>query len=64
MIWPTQSPDLNMIKCVRDYTERQKDVRKPTSIEDNVFYSPNCLKQPTCSFKSGVQVYVDELMLL
>ena len=34
MIWPPQSSDLNIIKSVRDYIKRQKDLRKPTSTED------------------------------
>ncbi|XP_051789511.1 thiamin pyrophosphokinase 2 isoform X2 [Erpetoichthys calabaricus] len=34
MVWPPQSPDLNIIKCVWDYMKRQKDVRKRTSTED------------------------------
>lgn len=34
MVWPTLSPNLNIIECVQDYIQAQKDLRKPTSIED------------------------------
>ena len=33
MVWPPQSPDLNIIESVWDYMKRQKDLRKPTSTE-------------------------------
>ena len=32
--WPPQSPDLSIIESVWDNMKRQKDLRKPTSIED------------------------------
>ncbi|XP_073516540.1 N-acetyllactosaminide beta-1,3-N-acetylglucosaminyltransferase 3-like isoform X1 [Phyllobates terribilis] len=34
MIWPTNSPDLNMIKFVWNYMKRQKDLYRPASTED------------------------------
>lgn len=34
MVWPPQSPDLNIIESVWDFMKRQKDLRKPTSTED------------------------------
>ena len=33
MVWPPQSPDLNIMESVWDYMKRQKDLSQPTSTE-------------------------------
>ncbi|KAK1794182.1 hypothetical protein P4O66_011080 [Electrophorus voltai] len=62
MVWPPQSPDLNIIQSVWDYMRRQKDLRKPTSTEDLFSKMFGTTYQPS-SFKNCVQVYLEELML-
>ncbi len=34
MVWPPQSPNLNIIESVRDYMKRLKDLRWPTCTKD------------------------------
>ena len=34
MVWPPQSPELNIKEAVRDYTKRQNDFRQPRPTED------------------------------
>ena len=47
MVWPPQSPDLNIIESVWDYMKRQKDFEKAYIHIPSVVSSPRCLEQPT-----------------
>ena len=64
MVWPPQSPDLNIIESVWDYMKRQKDLRKPTSTEDLWLVLQDVWNNLPAEFlQKLVQVYLEELML-
>jgi len=72
MVWPPQTPDLNIIESVLDYMKRQKDLRKPISglheetegFEEayihrrSVVSSPRCLEQLTSRVPSKTSASV------
>src|SRR4029434_6967919 len=64
MVWPPQSPDLNIIESVWDYMKRQKDMREPTPTEDLWLVLQDVWNNLPAEFlQKLVQVYLEEFML-
>jgi len=63
MVWPPQSPDLNIIESVWDYMKRKKQLRLPKSTEELWLVLQDVWANLPSSFKNCVQVYLEELML-